>query len=73
MYELAQDYSYYLKNSLSYFEVEDKGVTKFVLLSGNYATQQQAAEKIKSMPRYINMQKPVVKKLGDVQKYIAQK
>jgi len=73
MYELAQDYSYYLKNSLSYFEVEDKGVTRFVLLSGNYATQQQAAEKIQAMPRYINRQQPVVKKLDDVQRYIAQK
>jgi chromosome segregation ATPase len=73
MYELAQDYSYYLKNSLSYFEVEDNGVTRFVLLSGNYTTQQQAAEKIQSMPRYINRQQPVVKKLDDVQRYIAQK
>jgi hypothetical protein len=73
MYELAQDYSYYLKNSLSYFEVEDKGITRFVLLSGNYATQQQAAEKIQTMPRYINRQQPVVKKLDDVQRYIAQK
>lgn len=73
MYELAQHYNYYLKNSLSYFEVEDKGVTKFVLLSGNFATQQQAAEKIQSMPRYINRQQPVVIKMDDVQKYIAQK
>lgn len=73
MYELAQHYNYYLQDALSYFEVEDSGATKFVLLSGNYATQQQAADKIQSMPRYINMQQPVVKKLDDVQKYIVQK
>lgn len=73
MYELAQHYNHYLKDSLSYFETEDKGVTKYVLLSGNYATQQQALAKVGSMPRYINRQKPVVKKLDDVQKYIARK
>ena len=73
MYELAQHYNHYLKDSLSYFEAEDKGVTKYVLLSGNYTSQQQALEKVESMPRYINMQKPVVKKLDDVQRYISEK
>jgi len=73
MYELAQRYNYYLKDSLFYFEAEDKGVTKYVLLSGNYATQQQAVAKIQSMPGYIDMQHPIIQKLDDVQKYIAQK
>jgi hypothetical protein len=72
MYELAQYYNTYLRDSLSYFEVADKGITKYVLLSGNYATQQQASAKIESMPRYIDMQKPVVRKLDDVQRYISQ-
>ena len=78
MYELAQRYNYYLTNSLSYFEVnsvDNNGNTrtKYVLLSGNYATQQQAVAQIQSMPRYIDMQRPVVKSLDDVKKYIAQK
>jgi len=73
MYELAQRYNYYLKDSLSYFEVEDRGVTKYVLLSGNYTTQNQAVAQIRSMPGYIDMQQPVVQKLDYVQKYIAQK
>ena len=73
MYELAQYYNHYLKDSLSYFEVADNGAIKYVLLSGNYATQQQASAKIQSMPRYIDMQKPVVIKLADVQSHIAQK
>jgi hypothetical protein len=72
MYELAQYYNTYLRDSLSYFEVADKGITKYVLLSGNYATQQQASAKIESMPRYIDMQKPVVRKLDDIQRYISQ-
>lgn len=73
MYELAQYYNHYLKDSLSYFEVADKGAIKYVLLSGNYVTQQQASAKVQSMPRYIDMQEPVVIKLADVQNYIAQK
>lgn len=74
MYELAQRYNYYLNESLSYFEVNSgNGKTKYVLLSGNFATQQQALAQIRSMPGYIAMQRPIVKSLGDVQKYIAQK
>lgn len=73
LYELAQRYSYYLKDSLSYFAVDVNGITKYVLLSGNYVTQQQAMTKITSMPRYIDMQQPVVRKLGVVQDYITQK
>jgi predicted nuclease with TOPRIM domain len=73
MYELAEYYNTYLRDSLSYFEIEDKGITKYVLLSGNYTTTQQASAKIQSMPRYIDMQKPVVRKLDDVQRYISQK
>jgi hypothetical protein len=74
MYELAQRYNYYLNNSLSYFEVNSgNGKSKYVLLSGNYATQQQAVLQIRSMPGYIAMQRPIVKSLDDVQKYIAQK
>ena len=73
MYEIAQRYNYYLKDVLSYFEVNASGVKKYVLLSGNYTTQSQAEKQIQSMPRYIDMQQPVVQKLADVQKYIAQK
>ena len=73
MYELAAYYNTYLRDSLSYFEIEDKGITRYVLLSGNYTTKQQASAKIESMPRYIDMQKPVVRKLDDVQRYISQK
>ena len=76
LYKLADQYNHYLKDSLSYFEVNesnDRGaaVTKYVLLSGNYATQQQAVAQINSMPRYIDMQQPVVRNIGSVQSYIA--
>jgi chromosome segregation ATPase len=71
LFEIAQRYNTYLKDSLSYFAVSDNGKTKYVLLSGNYATQQQANTAIQDMPRYIEMQQPVVRKLVTVQKYIA--
>jgi len=72
LYEIAQRYNYYLKDVLSYFKVSENGKIKYVLLSGNYATQPQADAEIQALPRYINRQKPVVKKLVDVQSYIAQ-
>jgi len=71
LFEIAQRYNNYLKDSLSYFAVSDNGKTKYVLLSGNYATQQQANAAVQDMPRYIAMQQPVVRKLESVQKYIA--
>ena len=72
LYEVAQSYNYYLKDSLSYFEVNDTGIVNYVLLSGNYTTQKQALAAVQSMPRHIDMQKPVVRKLDLIQKYIAQ-
>jgi len=72
LYQIAQRYNYYLKDALSYFEVSDNGSTKYVLLSGNYTTPQQAAAKMQSMPHYIAMQRPVMKRLADVQAYIVQ-
>jgi len=71
MYEIADRYNHYLKDSLSKFEVQENGVTSYVLLSGNYSTQQQAQTAISAMPAYINMQRPVVRKVSAVQKYIA--
>jgi len=71
MYEIAQRYNYYLKDSLSYFDIKENGTAKYVLLSGNYTSQQQAVAAIQSMPRYIDMQQPVIRKLDSVQKYIA--
>ncbi len=70
MYELAEQYNHYLKNSLSYFEVDENGKTKYVLLSGDYATSDAAIAAINAMPRYIGEQRPMQRKLGDIQNYI---
>ena len=76
LYEIAQRYNSQLKDSLSYFSVNDavterNGAVKYVLLSGNYATQQQAMAAIKDMPGYIDMKRPQVRKLEEIQNYIA--
>ncbi len=72
LYEIAQSYNYYLKDALSYFKVDDKGTVKYVLLSGNYTTQKQAMAAINAMPRYIDMQQPMVRKVDIIQKHISQ-
>jgi len=41
------------------------------LLSGSYATQQQAMKAVQAMPGYIDMQRPQIRKLGEIQSYIA--
>jgi len=76
LFEIAQRYNYYLKDSLSYFSVNDdvstkSGTVKYVLLSGSYATQQQAMAAIQDMPAYIDMQRPQIRKLAGIQNYIA--
>ena len=75
LFEIAQRYNHYLKDSLSYFAVNDDvsaeaGAVKYVLLSGSYATQQQAMTVIQGMPSYIDMQRPQIKKLEVIQNYI---
>jgi len=71
MYELAQRYNYYLKDSLSYFEVKKEGITKYVLLSGNYVTQDKALSAIKSLPTYIDMQRPQIQSVEAVQVFLS--
>jgi chromosome segregation ATPase len=71
LYEIAQDYNFYLQDSLSYFVTNENGAEKYVLLSGNYASRQQAVSAVKSLPAYIDWQQPVVREIAAVQKYIA--
>jgi chromosome segregation ATPase len=71
MYELAERYNHQLKDSLSYFEVSDAENTKYVLLSGDYATATEAEAVANAMPAYNNMQRPVTRSLNKIQVYIA--
>lgn len=71
MYKVAQRYNNYLKDKLSYFEANENGVIKYVLLSGNYTTEKQALAAIDAMPSRIERQQPKVKAVATVQAYIA--
>jgi len=71
LYEIAQDYNFYLQDSLSYFVTNEKGTEKYVLLSGSYDSRQQAESVVKTLPAYIDRQQPVVREIAAVQKYIA--
>ncbi|MBE9568770.1 MAG: hypothetical protein IMF14_08740, partial [Proteobacteria bacterium] len=71
LYELAQYYNYYLKDTLSYFDVTRDGVTAYVLLSGNYPSHQEAEAALQAMPRYIDMQRPLVRDVASVQQFIS--
>ena len=71
LYEISRRYNYYLKDPLSYFSLNDGASEKYVLLSGSYATQQQAMKAVQAMPGYIDMQRPQIRKLGEIQSYIA--
>ena len=75
LFEIAQRYNFYLKDSLSYFSVKDDisvedGAVKYVLLTGSYASQQQALTAMDNLPAYIDMQRPLIRKLDDIQNYI---
>ena len=74
MYTIAQRYNGYLKDRLYYFEVpvSSSGAmkSKYVLLSGNYSSSQQAVAASQLMPAYIERQRPVIRQLETVQAYI---
>lgn len=70
LFEIAQRYNFYLKDALSYFSVNDESSEKYVLLSGSYATQQEAVKAVQAMPGYIDMQRPQIRKISEIQNYI---
>lgn len=70
IYEVAQRYNYYLKDSLSYFQSSEQGAIIYVLLSGNYTTRQQAQTAMKSLPGMIERQRPQVMNVGTIQEFI---
>ncbi len=71
LFEIARRYNYYLKDPLSYFSLNNGASEKYVLLSGSYATQHQTMKALQAMPAYIDMQRPQIRKLGEIQSYIA--
>ncbi len=70
LYDIAERYNPYLKDELSYYTVKSGRSEKYVLVSGGYASERQAAAVIRRLPRYVNFQRPVMARMGEVQKQL---
>jgi len=70
LYDIAERYNHYLKDELSYYTVKSGRSEKYVLLSGGYASERQAAAVIRRLPRYVNFQRPVIARMGELQKQL---
>lgn len=70
MYKIAQQYSYYLSDELSYYTAGSAGDTKYVLVYGSFADANQASSVAWRLPRHINYQSPKIINIGDIQRLI---
>jgi septal ring-binding cell division protein DamX len=70
LYAIAQRYNHYLQDELSWYTSNSASGEKFVLVSGGYDGEREAAAVIRRLPRYINFQRPVITRMGDIQKQL---
>jgi len=70
LYDIAERYNHYLKDELSYFTITSGQSAKYVLVSGGYTSEAEAASVIRRLPRYVNFQRPVMTRMGDIQKQL---
>ena len=70
LYDIAERYNHYLKDELSYFTIKSGQSEKYVLVSGGYTSEADAASVIRRLPRYVNFQRPVMTRMGNIQKQI---
>jgi SPOR domain len=66
LYEIAQRYSHYFKDDMAYYPVDTERGERYVLVSGNFASKREADSALRQMPRYVEFQRPVVTRLGDL-------
>ena len=70
LYDIAERYNRYLKDELSYYTVKSGQSEKYVLVSGGYAGEREAAAVMQRLPRYVNSQRPYLTRMADVQKQL---
>lgn len=70
LYDIAERYNHYLKDELSYYTIKSGRGEKYVLVSGGYASERQAAAVIRRLPRYVNFQRPVIARMDEVHKQL---
>ena len=70
LYDIAQRYSHYFKENLSYYAVNSAKGEYYVLVYGSFPNNDEAAAAVRDMPHQINFQNPVISRIGDIQKLI---
>jgi hypothetical protein len=71
LYQLAERYSHYFKDDLSYVPVDVNVSQRFALVYGQFESEAKASAALSRMPRYIERQRPSVHQMGAVQQYLA--
>jgi septal ring-binding cell division protein DamX len=68
LYEYAQRYNRYLRDSLAYYTMDSTWGQRYVLVYGSFANQSEAAASLWRMPPQLSMQRPTLTRIGDLQK-----
>ncbi|MCK5359302.1 MAG: SPOR domain-containing protein, partial [Gammaproteobacteria bacterium] len=70
LYDIAQRYSHYFTENLSYYAVNTVKGEYYVLVYGSFANNGEAAAAMRDMPSQINFQRSVISQIGDIQKFL---
>jgi len=70
MYDIANRYGYRLKQKIAYYTVEQQGITHYVIVYGNFETQQQALNTVRRLPVPNFQRRPYVLQMQQVQSAI---
>ena len=70
LYTLAKRYNRYLNDTLSYYTIATPQASRYVLVSGGYANEQGAATVVRRLPRTVNYQRPVIRRMAEIQKQL---
>ena len=71
LYEIAQRYSYHLKQQMAYYTVKTAQGEKYVLTYGSFANNAEVSAALYRMPHYINQRRPSVAHMADIQRSIS--
>ena len=71
LFEIAQRYSYYMKENLAYYSVITPQGEKFVLIQGSFAKPEEASLVLYQLPGSMNFQRPYMVRIADIQSMIS--
>jgi chromosome segregation ATPase len=70
LYAIAKRYNRYLKDALSYYTVDTGNTRSYVLVSGVYPGEQAATGFLRRLPRTVNYQRPVIRRIAEIQQQL---